>query len=185
MSHGRSLLVLILLAAAGCAAFKAPPPDVSAGPRALSDANIAAIVKAENYTDISYAQLVPSHAERQDIREFGQRMLTDHTGVNGLVDDLLRKLDVTPEDNQTSLDMRDESAAHRDTLRELTGYAFDSTYIENEVRYHTAFLASIDSVLIPKSHNADLRALLTSVRPAVAAHLAHAEQVRANVVAKR
>ena len=151
----------------------------------VSDANIAAMVLASNNTDISYARLAPSRAHREDVKKFAERMLTDHTGVNGLVTQLLQKLDLAPEDNAISLDMRDESANKRDLMRDLSGYAFDSTYIENEVRYHQNFLASIDNVMLPAAKNADLRGLLTAVRPAVAAHLAHAEQVRADVLAKK
>jgi putative membrane protein len=183
MSFGRVVPAIALLSSASCALLR-PAPELQREGQ-LTDANIAAIVRASNNTDISYAQLAPARAERQDVKDFAQRMLTDHTGVNGLVDDLLRKLDLTPVDNPTSLDLRDISAAKRDTLRELSGYAFDSTYIENEVTYHRGFLASIDTLLLPHAHNDDLRALLTTVRPAVAAHLAHAEQVRANVIAKR
>ena len=151
----------------------------------ISDANIAAMVLASNNTDISYARLVPSRAQRNDVKKFAERMLTDHTGVNALVTNLLTKLDVAPEDNAISLDMRDESANKRDLMRELAGFTFDSTYMENEVAYHQKFLASIDNQMIPAARNADLRALLTAVRPAVAAHLAHAEQVRADVLAKK
>lgn len=151
----------------------------------ISDANIAAMVLASNNTDISYARLVPSRAQRDDVKKFGERMLTDHTGVNALVTNLLAKLDVAPEDNALSLDMRDESANKRDLMRELSGFTFDSTYMENEVAYHQKFLASIDNQMLPAARNADLRALLTAVRPAVAAHLAHAEQVRADVLAKK
>jgi putative membrane protein len=80
-----------------------------------------------------------------------------------------------------SLDFRDESAAKRDTLRERTGPAFDSTYMANEVLYHTRFLATLDSLLIPSTGNSDLRALLTRARPAVAAHLEHATRVQAGL----
>jgi putative membrane protein len=159
------------------------PRRTEIGP--VNDATISAMVLASNYTDISYAKLVPARAERADIREFARRMLTDHTGVNQLVQDLLVKLDLTPRDNIASLDLRDESAESRDIMRELSGYAFDSTYIENEVRYHAKFLAALDDIMIPRARNADLHTLLTNVRPAVAAHLAHAEQVRANVLSKR
>ena len=86
---------------------------------------------------------------------------------------------------RVAFDFRDESATRRDAMRDLSGYAFDSTYIENEVAYHVKFLATIDSVLVPAAKNKDLKNLLTSVRPAVAAHLAHAEQVRANVRSKK
>lgn len=166
----------------------APKTDRAAtqsGVGVVTDANIAAMVLASNHTDISYARLVPTRAQRDDVKQFAQRMLTDHVGVNGLVTDLLTKLDLAPEDNEASLDMRDESADKRDLMRELSGFVFDSTYMENEVAYHRKFLASIDNVLLPRARNADLKALLTSVRPAVAAHLAHAEQVRANVLSKK
>ena len=165
------------------ASGNAAPSRKDIGP--VSDANIAAMVLASNNTDISYARLVPSRGERADVKEFATRMLSDHTSVNQLVTDLLKKLDLTPVDNVASLDMRDESANKRDLMRELSGYAFDSTYIENEVAYHQKFLASIDNVMLPRARNTQLRDLLTSVRPAVAAHLAHAEQVRANVLSKK
>jgi putative membrane protein len=81
--------------------------------------------------------------------------------------------------------MRDESAARRDAMRDLTGFAFDSAYITNEVSFHQRFLASLDQLMLPRVRNAELKSLLNSVRPAVAAHLAHAEQVWANVMSRR
>ena len=151
----------------------------------LRDANIAAMLLASNNTDISYARLVPSRAQRDDVRQFAQRMLTDHLGVNALLTETLAKIELAPEDNLASLDMRDESAARRDAMRDLTGFAFDSAYITNEVSYHQRFLASLDQLMLPRVRNAELKSLLNSVRPAVAAHLAHAEQVWANVLSRR
>jgi len=161
------------------------PSALTTDPRRLNDANIAAIVLASNNTDMSYARLVPSRAERTDVKEFARRMLTDHASINGLITELTTQLDMTPEDNVVSLDLRDESAAKRDKMRELSGYAFDSTYIENEVSYHRKFLYSIDNVLEPRVRNDQLKSLLTNIRPAIAAHLAHAEQVRANVLTRK
>lgn len=205
-----SIVCALVVAATGCRFFRPIDPNKPSQPEAdapaatasapsasaqratrtvrigsISDANIAAMVLASNNTDISYARLVPSRAQRDDVKKFADRMLTDHTGVNVLVTNLLAKLDVAPEDNQLSLDMRDESADKRDLMRELSGFAFDSTYLENEVAYHQKFLASIDNVMLQAVRNAELRGLLTAVRPAVAAHLAHAEQVRADVLAKK
>jgi len=162
-----------------------PAKSVRALRAGLNDPGIVALVLALNNTDLSYARLAPARAERQDVREFAQRMLTDHTGVNGLVTELLVKLNATPVDNTASLDLRDESANRRDAMRDLTAFSFDSAYIENEVAYHQKFLAIIDNVLIPVARNSELKKLLVSVRPAVAAHLAHAEQVRANVISRK
>jgi putative membrane protein len=151
----------------------------------LDDDNIAAMLLASNNTDISYARLVPSRAQRDEVRQFAQRMLTDHIGVNALLTETLAKIDLVAKDNLASLDMRDESAARRDAMRDLTGFAFDSAYITNEISYHQRFLASLDQLMLPRVRNGELKTLLNSVRPAVAAHLAHAEQVWANVMTRR
>lgn len=166
-------------------AVVAPQAAAPARIGSLKDANIAAMLLASNNTDISYARLVPARAQRDDIKQFAERMLTDHTGVNALITQLLARLDMGPEENLASLDMRDESATKRDLMRDLSGFAFDSAYITNEVSYHQKFLASIDNVMLPRVRNEELRTLLTTLRPAVAAHLAHAETVWANVMARR
>jgi putative membrane protein len=176
-------------AAPTAAAQPDPQPVQAAAPPLkigrVNDENIAAMLLASNNTDISYARLVPSRAQREDVMKFAERMLTDHNGVNALVTELVRKLDMEPRENVMSLDLRDESANRRDILRELSGFAFDSTYMDNEIAYHQRFLAVIDEIMLPQVRNGDLRNLLTIVRPAVAAHLAHAEQTRANVLAKK
>jgi putative membrane protein len=149
-----------------------------------SDADIAAIFLAANNTDVSYARLAPSRAQSAAVKQFAERMLADHTALNKSMDDLLATLQLTPEDNPTSLDFRDESSDESDILRGLEGHAFDTTYMANEVTYHAKFLASLDNVLIPSARNLQLKLLLVSVRPAVAGHLTHAEQTRAAVLAK-
>jgi putative membrane protein len=147
-----------------------------------SDPNVAAILLAANNTDVSYAKvaLAPGHTENAAVKAFAQRMLTDHTSVNQLLTDLFAKADLTPEDNTTSLDFRDESATKRDILRELSGHAFDTTYMANEVSYHTKLLSALDA-LTPGVRRVPLKQLMTAIRPTVAAHLAHAQQLRATV----
>jgi putative membrane protein len=170
-----------------------PSDPAAAGPEAaatrsgrsmsLNDRDVAAIFLAVNNTDISYAQVAvaPGRTTNTEVLSFANRMLSDHGGLNKSALDLFSTTNINPRDNAMSLDFRDESAAKRDTLRELTGLAFDSTYMANEVRYHTKLLATLDSLLIPATKNTDLRVLLTRVRPAVAAHLEHATRIQAGL----
>jgi putative membrane protein len=153
-------------------------------PKGPTDANIGAILLAANNTDISYAQLAPTRAQHADVAQFASRMLADHTGVNGLATALFEKIGLVPVENVTSLDFRDESAAKRDTLRELSGKSFDSAYAVNEVKYHQGLLAALDSVLIPGARHPELKQLLTTIRPAVAAHLDHATRLRTTIVGR-
>ena len=159
------------------------PTSRTARSMSLNDRDIAAIFLAVNNTDISYAQvaLAPGRTTNADVLAFANRMLSDHGGLNKSALDLLSTTNIVPRDNTMSLDFRDESAAKRDTLRELTGLAFDTTYMANEVRYHTKLLGTIDSLLLPAAKNTDLRVLLTRVRPAVAAHLEHATRIQAGL----
>jgi putative membrane protein len=172
------------------AAGVVPPPPIPTDPRrrdigSVNDRTISAMLLASNNTDISYARLVPSRSERDDVRRFAQRMLTDHTGINALITELLTKRGWVPEENTASLDLRDESANRRDAMRNLSGFSFDSAYASNEISYHRRFLELIDQTMIPRARNGDLKTLLMNVRPAVAAHLAHAEQLWANVMTRK
>jgi len=167
-----------------------PPPDIPLDPRfkdpgTVNDRTITAMLLASNNTDISYARLVPSRSQRDDVRAFAQRMLTDHGGVNALITELLANRGWTPEENKASLDLRDHSAERRDAMRDLSGFSFDSAYASNEISYHRRFLELIDNTMVPRARNDDLKTLLMNVRPAVAAHLAHAEQLWANVMRRK
>jgi putative membrane protein len=73
----------------------------------------------------------------------------------------------------------------RAKLEPLQGSAFDRAYIEREIVYHQAVLDAIAGTLIPTTENAELKALLTQVRPAIEAHLAYAKQVAGKVHASR
>ena len=157
-------------------------PAASGG---LTDANIAAIVVAANNADILYADLALAKSLDADIRAFATMVKKDHESVNEAAVALVTRLKVTPVDNEASFDLRDDAETKRLTFRELEGFAFDSAYSANEVSYHRTVLGTIDRVLIPGARNAELRALLVQVRPAVAAHLDHAVALAAKRAARR
>jgi len=65
-------------------------------------------------------------------------------------------------------------------LESKSGRAFDKAYIDNEVAYHKAVISVVETVLIPESQNAELKAFLQKVLPAFHAHLEHAEMIQKN-----
>lgn len=177
--------IIVIAAVSACSLLRPAPGPTQERPSRtdLSDRDVAAIFLAANNTDVSYAQvaLAPGRTSNADVLSFANRMLSDHSGLNKSALELFSSSGITPRDHTISLDFRDESAAKRDTLRELTGAAFDSTYMASEVRYHTRLLATLDSLLIPAVRHTELKALLTRVRPAVAAHLEHATRIQAGL----
>ena len=56
--------------------------------------------------------------------------------------------------------------------------------MDHEVAYHQQVIDAVDTVLIPNAKNAELKALLVSVRPAFVAHLEHAKKIQAALATK-
>jgi putative membrane protein len=148
-----------------------------------TDPQIAAIVVTANQVDIDAGKLAKARAQSKEVRDFGQRMITDHSGVNKAATELVQKLHVTPEPNPTSESLQKGGDQNLATLKNLKGSAFDKTYIDHEVAYHEAVLEAMDKTLIPNAQNPELKALLVKVRPAFVAHLDHAKHLQ-TVLAK-
>ena len=150
----------------------------AAGP---SDPQIAAIVVTANQVDIDAGKLAKAKGHSKGVKEFAERMVTDHTGVNKSATELVEKLHVTPESNPTSESLQKGGDENLATLKKLKGRAFDKAYVDHEVAYHEAVLDAVDKTLIPSAHNAELKALLVKVRPAFVAHLDHAKRLQAEL----
>ena len=86
--------------------------------------------------DIEAGKLALDKSKNQDVRAFAQRMVGDHTAVNDQALALLKKLNVTPEDNPTSQSLTQAQDGERKKLAGLDGAAFDKAYVDNEVAYH-------------------------------------------------
>jgi putative membrane protein len=166
---------------AATAAPAATAPAAAPATGAVTDPQIADIVVAANEVDIQAGELARTKATNPQVKEFAQRMITDHTGVNQQASQLVQRLGVTPEPSPTSQQLRQGGEQNRNNLQGQSGAAFDRAYIDHEVTYHQAVLDAIDNTLIPNAQNPELKALLQQTRPAVEAHLQHAKQIQSSL----
>jgi len=164
------LLFAALVAAPAVALAQAP-----------NDAQIAHIVVTANQVDIDAGKVAESRAKSREVKDFGKQMVTDHSAVNKQAVALAGKLKVKPEDNATSKSLKSGGEANVKKLKTLKGDAFDKAYVDQEVTYHQAVLDAIDNVLIPNAKNAELKALIVKVRPAIDGHLQHARMMQAKL----
>ena len=149
-----------------------------------TDPQIAGIVVTANAIDIQAGKLAKSRTKNKEVSKFAQLMITDHTAVNKQAGALAKKLGVKPEDSPTSQSLKTGAAENVKNLKGLKGAAFDKAYVDHEVAYHQQVLDAIDQVLIPNSKNAELKDLITKVRPAIAAHLDHAKMIQSDLAKK-
>jgi putative membrane protein len=166
------LVASITLAAAALGAQAQPGP---------TDPQIAHIVVTANQVDIDAGKLAQKQAGTKEVRDFGQQMVTDHTAVNKSATDLVKKLNVKPEANDTSASLKKGGDANVAKLNKLRGNAFDKAYVDNEVTYHQAVIDAVDKTLLPNAKNPDLKALIEKVRPALVQHLDHAKHLQAQL----
>jgi putative membrane protein len=168
--HGKLIGAALLATALGCA----PAGAQGAKP---NDAQIAHIAYTAGQIDIDAAQLALKKAQNKDVRAFAQDMLRDHQAVNEKALALVKKLKVTPQDNDTSKALLKQAKDKQAELQKLSGAAFDKAYAENEVAYHKTVNGALESTLIPSASNAELKDLLSTGLKIFQGHQQHAEHV--------
>lgn len=146
-----------------------------------TDPQIAHIAYSAGVIDIEAAKLALARTKNADVRAFAEQMVRDHEAVNKQALALVKKLGVTPEDNDTSRGLAKQAATKKAELEQLTGAAFDKAYMANEVAYHAAVNGAVEKVLIPSSTNGELKALLQTGLKIFQGHQQHAEQTAAKI----
>jgi putative membrane protein len=144
-----------------------------------TDSQIAHIAYTAGQLDIDAAKQAISKSTNKDVRAFAEDMVRDHTAVNKQALDLVKKLKVTPKDNDTSHALTKAAADKRAELSKFDGAEFDKAYIANEVAYHQTVNGALETTLIPSASNPELRSLLQTGLKIFQGHQQHAEEVAA------
>ena len=152
---------------------------VAAAPAApaLTDANIVYILDNANMLDSAGGAIAATKGTSADVRAFGKDMMRDHHALRKQGQDLAKKLGVTPE-----APANDDSKAQLDKTMALyngaaKGKDFDKAYIDNEVTYHKAVLATATAAM-GAAQNAELKNLIQKAAPAIQGHLDNAEKIQ-------
>jgi putative membrane protein len=138
----------------------------------LTDPQIAHIAYTADNMDIENAKQALDKSKNEQVLQFAHRMIADHGLVNDQALALVKKLNVTPEDNPKSA-----QDASRQKLASLSGAAFDKAYADNEAAYHKAVDDSVRDTLIPNAQNAELKSLLENALKIFVDHQHHAERL--------
>jgi putative membrane protein len=118
-------------------------------------------------TEVQLGELASTNGMRDDVKEFGQMMVKDHTAINDDLKALAAQKGVTLPD---SLDARHQGMV--DKMAALTGSAFDDAYIAAMIKAHKkdakAFKAESTA-----TQDADIKSFLDKSIPVVESHLQH------------
>ncbi|KWV48750.1 hypothetical protein AS156_17195 [Bradyrhizobium macuxiense] len=147
----------------------------------LTDPQIAHIAYTAGVIDINAAKQAETKASNKEVKAFAKDMVRDHEAVNEQALDLVKKLKVTPEDNDTSKALSKQASDKLAELAKLKGAAYDKAYIDNEVAYHKTVNTALETQLIPSASNPELKGLLQTGLKIFQGHQQHAEHVAASL----
>ena len=146
-----------------------------------TDPQIAHIAYTAGVIDVAAARQAIAKSSSKNVKAFAEDMVRDHEAVNKLALDLVKKLKVTPEDNDTSKTLSRQAADKLAELARLKGADYDKAYVANEVAYHKAVNGALETLLIPSASNAELKGLLQTGLKIFQGHQQHAEHVAASL----
>jgi putative membrane protein len=168
---------MLLRVTAALAALALSCVAASAQSAKPNDAQIAHIAYTAGQIDIKNAELALKKSKSKEVRAFAEDMVRDHKAVNEQALALVKKLNVTPQDNDTSKALTKQAEDKLAVMAKLNGKAFDKAYTENEVAYHRTVNEALQKTLIPSADNAELKDLLSTGLKIFQGHQQHAEHV--------
>jgi putative membrane protein len=173
--------MLVRLSAAIAAVSLLSSAALAQGAAKPSDPQIAHIAYTAGVLDIAAAKQALTKSDSKEIKAFAEDMVRDHEAVNKQALALVKKLNVTPEDNDTSRTLSKQAADKLAELGKLKGAEFDNAYAANEVAYHKAVNGALETLLIPSASNGELKSLLQTGLKIFQGHEQHAEHVVATL----
>ena len=162
-----------------------PAPAELQGPTApdetaseLTDGQILQIAHTANLAEVEQAKVAQSRTRDPRVKKLAAMMVRDHTAADAKGMAIAKKAswNLAPSSIATSLESDAQSATR--TLRSESGGTFDRDYVDTQVKEHRAVLDLIDGKLLPDAKDADVKAFLAEVRPKVAQHLQHAQDLQ-------
>jgi len=159
--------------AADTAAAAAAPAPAGGG---MTDANIAAVLDAANESDSTFGALAVRKGRSADVKQFGRLMMGEHHALRQQGQELVRKLNVTPQP-PASFDLPAKQQEAMKDLEGKSGADFDKAYIDHEVEYHQQVLETAQNAL-GQAQNQELKDLIQKAAPVIQKHLDRAKEIQ-------
>lgn len=156
-----------------------PATDTAAGAVAagtMSNAEILGGIRSANESEIEAGQVASSNATNAQVRQFGERMVTEHRALQQQTAALMDSLSIVAGAQQDS--MRQNAQAQLQQLKQLPkGAAFDSTYIASQVMAHRQVLDLLDRSM-NATQSQQVQQLIQAARPKIQSHLDEAQRIQ-------
>ena len=140
-----------------------------------TDQQLVAQVAASNVLEVRLGQTAHNKGANVAVREFGQRMVNEHSALQKQWMDGAKKNGIP-----FKADLSPSQVQEFERLNQLSGAEFDRAYMDAMIQGHRTNLSSLQSER-NASHSAGIRQLIEATLPTLQQHLAQAQQIGSQV----
>ena len=153
-------------------------------PTDLNDLQMVHVAVTASNIDVAYAHLALALSDNPAVRQFAETMIRDHSAVNAQVAALAARLGVQAQDNPMSRQLLQDAKRIKDHLSRLRGAAFDTYYVNNELKYHRLVNGVVADTFIPNIKNPEVKQAFQGALVIFREHERHAESLVREVAAR-
>ena len=166
-----SVISLGLMCAGAAAGQSTTAPNETATNPGAADKHFIQKAMEGGMAEVQLGQLASQKASADDVKQFGQKMVDDHTKLNDQMKPLAAKDGVTP---PTQLSPKDQALATK--LEGLSGDQFDKAYIQAMVQDHKKDLHEFKKEAAT-TQDPGLKAAVSQGQTVIHGHLEMVEQL--------
>jgi len=166
------MLRTTLIAALCCAGL---PIFARSNTATMSSSSFVRKAAEANYAEVQLGKLAQDKGTNPAVKDFGQRMVTDHSKANDNLKPIASKDNITMPDKMSAKDQ-----ALYDRLDRLSGSQFDHQYMQAMIRDHQSDVSEFRHES-EKAKNPDVRSYASSTLPVLQEHLRLAEDANAKL----
>jgi len=154
-----------------CAVICAPVMAQNTGSAATSDQAFVTLAAQTDMTEANLGQLAAAQASSQDVKDYAQMLVTDHTNDYNQLSAIAKKAGLTV---PMGLDAQHQKMAAQ--FEKLKGKMFDRRYAHDMVMGHETAIAAYDKES-RDGQNAELKAYAQQDLPTLEKHKAGAQKL--------
>jgi putative membrane protein len=165
----QALVGTVVLALAAAPSYAAGRSKKTAKTKAVDDKTFVTKAAQGGMAEVQLGQLAADKGTSDDVKKFGQRMVTDHSKANDELKTIAQSKNITL---PTAVDAKDK--ALHDRLASLSGAAFDRAYMRNMVADHKKDIAEF-RVESKSGKDPEVKAWAEKTLPTLEDHLKQAQ----------
>jgi len=167
--YNKTLSVILIGAAVTFAAAAQDSQSSKTSSRAMGDQHFLTKAAQGGMAEVQLGEVAEKNASNTSVRQFGERMVTDHSKANEQAKSLAAEKSITL---PTSMSSKDESLYR--SLSAKTGSDFDKAYITAMIKDHNEDIAEFEHEATSGT-DPDIKAWAAKTLPTLKEHLKLAE----------